>query len=212
VAPSTSLPADLLPGQPGQLLGGVRGEGQAEFPALVGVAEHRFGVIGADDHQLGGADGVHDACHRDVAGQRHRPRVERRDLGHVEIGGAHKPGGVLGVGDQHVGAVDTGGLQPLAVVGEIHPRRADQYRAAAEHTDGVRHVARDPAAVHHQVVDQETQRHLLQMFGQQLLGKPSGETHQMVGGDRSGHRDGHCAPPFVGWVECALACVQQPTI
>ena len=45
--------ADLVAGQPGQLLRRVGGEGQPQLAALLGVQEHRIGVVGADDDQFG---------------------------------------------------------------------------------------------------------------------------------------------------------------
>ena len=64
--------------------------------------------------------------------------------------------------------------EPLPVVVEVLACGADQGNVAAEHADGERHVARHAAAVHHQVVDEEAQRHLLQVIGQQLLGEAPG--------------------------------------
>ena len=186
--------ADLLAGQPGQLLGRIGGEAQAQFPTLLGMVEHRRRVVGADDHQFGLARCRDDVRKPDVAGPRHRARVERRDLGHVQICRAHEPCGVLSVGDQNVLAVDARRLQPFPVVGEVDTGRTDQQRATAEHTDRIGHVAGHPAVVNHEVLDQEAQRHLLQMLGEELFGKPPGETHQVVGGNGSGHRDGHGHP------------------
>ena len=79
----------------------------------------------------------------------------------------------------------------FAVFVEVVAGRADQRDVAAQHADGEGDVARHAATVNHQVVDQEAQRHLLQVIGQQLLGEPAGKTHQMVGRNRTGHRDRH---------------------
>ena len=173
MAPSTR-PRISSPDSRARLLGRIGREGQAQGAALFGVGEHRGGVVGPDDHQFGRADGGHHVGHLDVAGLRHRTRVERGDLRHVQVGGADEAGGVLGVGDQHAAAVDAGGLQPFAVVGEIHTCRTHQYGVSAQHADGVRHVAGHPAPVDHEIVDEEAQRHLLQMLGQELLGEPPG--------------------------------------
>ena len=69
----------------------------------------------------------------------------------------------------------TPATQPFAVVVEVLADGADQRGVAAEHADGVGHVAGHAAAVDHQIVDQEAQRHLLQMLGQQLFGEPPGK-------------------------------------
>ena len=68
---------------------------------------------------------------------------------------------------------------------------------ATEYADRVRHVACHATAVDDQIVDQETQRHLLQMIGQKLLGEPTRKTHEMVGRNRPGHRNGHEKSPFI---------------
>ena len=188
--------ADLLAGQPGQLLRRVGGEGQAERAALLGVQEHRVGVVGADDHQIRCAPSRYDIGQLDVAGLRHRTGVEGRDLGHVLVRGADESGGVGGVRHQHAVAVHAVAGEPAPVVVEVLAYRADERRVPAEDADGVGHVSRDAAAVDDQIVHQEAQRHLLQVFGQQLLGELARKPHEMVGRDRSGYRDGHEASPF----------------
>ena len=197
VSGAVDEPTDLVAVQAGQLLGRIGGERQAELAALLGVQEHRIGVVGADDHQFRCPDAGYDVGKRDVAGLRHRPRIEGRDLRHVVVGGADEPSGVGGVRDEHVVAVHAGGLEPLPVVVEVLAYGAHERDVTAEQADGVRHVACDAAAVHHQIVDQEAQRNLLQVIGQQLLGKPAGKTHEMVGRNGSGHRNGHETSPFI---------------
>jgi hypothetical protein len=83
------------------------------------------------------------------------------------------------------------GLQPLAIIGEIGAGGPHQHRVSTERTDRVRHISRDAAPMHHKVVDEEAQRHLLQVFGEQLLGEPARETHQMIGRNGTGHRNRH---------------------
>ena len=60
-------------------------------------------------------------------------------------------------------AVDAVRLQPLAVVAEVVAGRADQSHITTQHADGEGDVSGHPAAMDHQVVDQEAQRHLLQV-------------------------------------------------
>jgi hypothetical protein len=45
--------------------------------------------------------------------------------------------------------------------------------------------------MNHQVIDEEAERHLLQVIGQQLLGKSARKPHQIVGRNRTRHRDRH---------------------
>jgi hypothetical protein len=127
----------------------------------------------------------------DVARLAHRARVERRQLCHVVVGGADEPRGVGGVGDQHAVAVDAVAGEPFAVLAEVLADGADQGGRTAQDADRVGHVARHATAVDHQIVDQEAQRHLLQVFGQQLLGEPPGKAHQVVGRNGSGHGNRH---------------------
>ena len=51
----------------------------------------------------------------------------------------------------------------------------------AQNADSEGHIACDAATMYDQIVDQETQRHLLKMLGQELFGELPGEPHQMVG-------------------------------
>ncbi len=93
--------------------------------------------------------------------------------------------------------VDAVRLQPLAVVAdEVVTSGSDQSHVAAEHADGEGDVSGDAAAVDHQVVDQEAQRHLLQMLGQQVFGESTRKPHQIVSGNRTGYRDRHEIPPL----------------
>jgi hypothetical protein len=88
-------------------------------------------------------------------------------------------------------AVDAVALQPVAVVAEVVARRADHRDVTTQHADGVGDVSGHPAAVNHQVVDEKAERYLLQVLGQQLFGKSAGKPHQVVGRNRTGHRDRH---------------------
>ena len=161
----------------------------------------------------------------DVAGLRHRAGIERRDLSHVLVGGADEPGRVGGVRDQHAVAVDAVRGEPAAGSRRSPCRPRRPASASPPSTpDGEGHVARDAAAMDDQIVDEEAQRHLLQMVGQQLLGEPARETHQMVGRDRSGHRNGHEVSPFIsltrldnrtephGPVDASADCANLPIV
>jgi hypothetical protein len=88
-------------------------------------------------------------------------------------------------------------LQPFAVIAdEIVTGGPHQSHVPAEHPDGEGDVSGHSAAVDHQVVDQEAQRYLLQVFGQQVFGEPTRKPHQIVRGNRTGHRDRHEIPPL----------------
>ena len=78
-------------------------------------------------------------------------------------------------------AVHADGLEPAAVVVEVLSDGTDQRDVAAENADREGHVACDAAAMDDQIVDQEAQRHLLQVIGQKLFGEFAGKPHQMVG-------------------------------
>ena len=84
-----------------ELLRGVGGERDAAGAALLGVAQHRLGVVGADDDEVEAADALGDGRELDVARLGHGAGVERRDLGHVAVGRADEPRRVLGLGDVH---------------------------------------------------------------------------------------------------------------
>ena len=65
----------------------------------------------------------------------------------------------------------------------------------AELAHAERDVGRDAAAADHEVVDQERQRHLVQLVGDELVGEPTREVHQVIGRDRAGDDDLHAACP-----------------
>lgn len=154
------------------------------------MPQHGLGIIGADEHQLQLVF-LGEVADIDVAGLAHRARVERRDLRHIVVGGADEPRGVRPVGDLHTAAVDTVGFQPGAVLGEIRADGADQQRRPVQQAHGVRDIARDPTAADLQIIDQEAQRHMVELVGQQRVGEPSGETHQVVCGNRCRYCDSH---------------------
>ena len=59
-------PTDLLAVHPGELLGRVRGEREAAEAALLGVPDHRLGVVGADDDEVEPTDPVGDGLQLDL--------------------------------------------------------------------------------------------------------------------------------------------------
>jgi hypothetical protein len=142
--------------------------------------------------EAAGAGG--DRCQLDVAGLGHGARVERGDLVQVVVGGADEARRVRHLADVHRGAVHPVALEPGTVVGEVGADRAHQDRVQAElaHPEG--DVRRDAAAADDQVVDEERQRHLVQLVGDERLRELAREVHQVVGGDRAGNGDLHVGP------------------
>ncbi len=199
--------ADHLAVGPRQLLGRVGHERVAALPALLGVPDHRGRVVRADDHQVQGPDPGGHRGELDHRGLRHRAGVERGDLVAGHVGGAGEPGGVLDVGPAHALGVHAVPLQPRVVVVEVAAHRADQHRGQAQQAHAVGHVRPGPAAVLHQVVDEEGQRDVLHLALDELLAERTREGHQVVGGDRTGHGDGHGGAPEV--CECRTRCVRR---
>jgi hypothetical protein len=93
----------------------------------------------------------------------------------------------------HRHGVDTVAVQPGPVVREVLPDRADQQRLQAEHTHPEGDVRGHSPAPYIQILDEERDRQMGELVGQQLLGEPTRVGHQVVGGDGSGDRDAHGA-------------------
>ena len=112
----------------------------------------------------------------DHAGLAHRAGVERPDLAHLLVGRADEAGGVLDRRDVHESQSTPCRVSQTAVVVEVRrrPRRSAPAlrRAAPCRSD----VGRDAAAADDEVVDEEGQRHLVQLVGEQLLGELARES------------------------------------
>ena len=182
--------ADQLALAERELLARVGDERVAALPALLGVAEHPVGVVGADQDVRRRADLRHDRRELDQPRLAHRARVERGELGAGGVGGADEPGRVVGVGDPHVVAVHAVPLQPRAVVGEVVARAADQHRAEPEPAQAEAHVGGDAAAPDLEVVDQERHRQLVELLDDEGVLELPAEGHQVVGGDGPGDQQG----------------------
>lgn len=182
---------DLVAVHPGDLLGEVRGEGDAARPALLGVAEHRLGVVGTDEDEVEAVDPVGHRLEFDLAGLAHRARVEGADLVVVGVGGAHEAGGVQGLGDADGRGVDAVPVEPGAVLVEVEARGADEDRLGAELAHAEGDVRTDASPAHVEVVDQEGERDRVQLVRDELVGEAAGEGHEVVGGDGAGDCDAH---------------------
>jgi hypothetical protein len=182
---------DVVALHPGQLLGRVGGEPVPPLATLLGVPDHRRRVVRGDHHQVQPAVGGGDRTQFDLPCAGHRAGVEGRDLVHILVGGADEPGRLHVLAPVDLGAVHAVPGQPGVVVAEVGAGRADQDRVEPQGRHPEADVGRHPAAAHHQVVDQERQRHPVQLIGQQRLGEPAREMHQVVGGDGSADGDRH---------------------
>jgi hypothetical protein len=178
--------ADQLALPERELLGAVGDERVAALAALVGVPPHRLGVVGADQDVGRLPHPGHDRRELDQPGLAHRAGVERRELRHRGVGGAHEARGVQGLRDVHRVAVDVVTLEPGAVVGEVLAGRADQHRAQAEPPEAEAHVGGDPSAADLEVLDQERHRELVELLDNEGVGELPPEGHQVVGGDGAG--------------------------
>ena len=139
-----------------------------------------------------GAGGVPDRRDVDVDGLAHRPGVERADLAQLLDRSCRRSGPCAWSRRRARGR----SRRPP-------PRATSRYSSKslptlptstgepAELRDGVTDVRRDAAATHVQLVDQERQRHLVQVIGEQLVGELAREVHQVVGRDGPGYEDRH---------------------
>jgi hypothetical protein len=87
-------------------------------------------------------------------------------------------------------------VEPGPVVDvEVGPDRADERGPQAELGHAERDVGADATAAYDQVVNEERERDLVQLVGEELLREPTREVHQMVGRDRAGNGDLHWLVP-----------------
>lgn len=183
--------ACLFPVEAGELLRGVGGERQAEFTALDRVALHGRGITGGDHDQPRPVGRCGQRREVEERGLGHGARVEGSDLVLVQVGGAQETRGSEVVGDPDVPGVHAVCFQPVAVRREVGPDRAEQERVQAERPQAVGDVGRGAAVPYPEVVDEEGQRDVGQLVGQQLVGEAPGEGRQVVGGDGTGDGDAH---------------------
>ena len=105
------------------------------------------------------------------------------------------PADAKGVSRQNLKLADSRGASNVSFDNvEVGADAADQHRTVPEapHPEG--DVGSHTAALDDQLLDQEAQRDMGQMLGQQLLGELTLELHQMIGGDRAGHGVRHSEP------------------
>ncbi len=183
--------ADLVTVHPRDLLREVGGERDPAGAALLGVAEHPLGVVGADGDEVEAAHAVGDGLQLDQPGLAHGSRVEGADLVVVGVRRADEAGGVQDLGDPHRPGVDAVAVEPGPVLVEVGARGADQERTGAEQPHAEADVGGDTSPADVQVVDQEGERDRVQLIGDQLVGESAGEGHEVVSGDGAGDCDTH---------------------
>lgn len=144
-------------GQEGELPGRIRGEGHAEFPALLGVEPHGFGVIGRDDDKADVLISCQELPEVDVACLGHSAGMEGGDLVGVLVRHTDEAGCWLPGRHPHSGGVDAVFLQPDLVVGEVASHCADQQGIQAEQAEPEGDVGRGPATAHLEAVDEKRQ-------------------------------------------------------
>lgn len=147
--------ADGLAVHPGDLLGEVGGERDTAGAALLGVPDHRLGVVRTDQDEVEAADPLGHMLQLDQPGLAHRAGVERPDLVVVGVGGAHEAGGVQHLGDVDGTGVDAMAVEPGAVLLEVVAGGTDQDRLGAELAHTEADVGGDAAAADVELVDQE---------------------------------------------------------
>ena len=184
---------DLLAVHARQLLRRISRERVTAEPALLCVAQHRLGIVRTDQHDVGLADAVDDRTQLDIAGLGHRARIEGRDLVLLGIRRADEARGVPRLGHSDAARVDVVPLQPGLVVGEVGTDRSDQHRAQAQTAHAERDVGGDTTPTDLEFVDQEGQRDLVQLVGDERVGEPTREGHEVIGRDGPGDEDSHGA-------------------
>lgn len=182
---------DLVAVHPRDLLREVRGERDGPGAALLGVAEHRLRVVGADEDQVESADPVGDRLQFDLAGLAHGAGVEGADLVVVGVGRADEARGVQHLGDPDGRGVDAVAVEPGAVLLEVGADGADQDRRGTELAHAEADVGADTAPAYVEVVDEEGKRDRVQLVPDQLVGEATGEGHEVVSGDGAGDCDSH---------------------
>ena len=181
----------LLTVESRELLRRVGGEWDAEASTFLGVPQHRCRIVGTDQYDLGCTDAFDDPAEIDLARLTHRSRIERRELRHRLVRGAHEASRVVRLGDAYSAAVDAVRLEPLAIVVKVRSHRSDEHRRLPQLAHRIRDVACDTAASDHEILDKEAERNVLEMIGENLLRELPRELHQMICRDGTTYNDCH---------------------
>src|SRR5262249_51499339 len=81
--------------------------------------------------------------------------------------------------------------QPVAIGTEVGADRADEQRAQSQYAEAERDVGGHSTAAYLQVLNEERERHPVELLGDELVDEPAGERHQVVGRYRPGNRCSH---------------------
>ena len=160
--------------------------------ALLGVAEHRLGVVGADQHQVEPADPVGDRLELDQPGLAHRAGVEGARSGCGRRRWCRRSGRCAGprrCGPRR--CPRRAGPARRGTRRSRRPRRRPGSGAVPSRPMPKQMLGADPATADVERVDQEGERDRVQLVGDQLVGETAGEGHQVVGGDGAGDCDTH---------------------
>ena len=177
-----------------QLLGRVRHEAVAALPALVGVPEHRLGVVRADQDVVGLARPVGDRLELDLPRLAHRAGVEGRDLGVRRSRWCTRSARCAGSGETCTESQSTWCRSSQARYStKSSPTAPTSTGSQAEVAQAEADVRRAAAAAYLEVVDQERDRQLVQLVDDEGVGELAREGHQMVGGDRPRDEQRHAA-------------------
>src|SRR5690606_34890492 len=173
--------AQLVTVKSGNLLAGVGHEADVACSALICQLYHRFRVVGGDDDQIGRV--VVDIGHRIIFCVGHRASIKRRNLVVIEVGVDEERGGEYLINLAHGAGIHSGIFQPQAVVRKVTSNSSHQVRAQAQHRSIKGDIGCDTAPVFGHVVHKETDADLVKLIADKVIGKATGESHQIVIGD-----------------------------
>ena len=166
--------------EPDGLLAGVVNVFEANLLRFAHIFFHGAGVVGGDDGQFGMGSVFGKA---QFGGVGHRPRVKTGDLV-LSLVGVDEEGGAKIAGDfEGGGGVYAVGFQPCAVGAEVVPGRGHHQGTAAQQPQVIGDVGGSSAPLLVHGFDQEAQADVVQLVGQDMVGKFAGEGHEVIVGD-----------------------------
>ena len=184
---------DHVTAGPGELLRGIGRERKSSITAYVRMAQHALGIVGTDEDEVEAADLVVERGQVYFACIGHGTGIKRDNLrvGIVSRNGA--TGRVKGGRHVEVPALDPGLHEPVAVaqVVEVLANGRHQQRLVSEGGESEGDVGATTAASDVQVIDQERQRNLVELIGNEGIGEFTLECHEVVGRNRARYCDMH---------------------
>ena len=201
------------PSAEGELLGRVGGERVAAVAALLGVAQHRLGVVGADHDEVE----LRRAGRRPAQLDRRGPRTSRRRRttrsAACVASVVQTKRAVCRVSETRTPSRSRRRAARARRGSRRSPRR--RRRPAAGRgprlAEPERDVGRAAAPAHLEVVDQERQRDLVELVDDERVGELAGEGHQVVGGDGTGDDERHGEDPTGGAHERGVRAAREAT-